>query len=272
MEHPMAKASTSIFRITSFAVQTRFIGIALAALVLTGSAYADAVFIEGNSGGNNIVGIGCCTGDDSQPAGMPLTGYVSNRRDVGLEVLSLANGLTATAAGSTISGAVTGVPMRERINEISIIPCLATACFGFHEIRFTLVKPVGSDISVEVFTCVPGTGRDGSCGESEAFKVVDQGRPETDVNLSIVGENKQVIWHVEILSPDSFMQLKNTRFSAGPGDIVRLDENEEMERVPDPERPTNGPTVNDVIPEPSSILLLGSAMLGLAQVLRRKLS
>jgi hypothetical protein len=266
----LAKAHTSIFRITSFAVQTRFIGIALAALVLTGSAYADAVFIPGNSG-SNVVGISCCTHGDSKPAGEALTGYVSGRQDVGLEVLSSTNGLTATAAGSTISGAVTGSPLRYRINDVSIIPCLEIACFGFHEIRFTLVKPVGSDISVEVFTCVPGSGPRGSCGQSEAFKVVDQGRPETDVNLSIVGTNNQVIWHVEILSPDSFMQLKNTRFSAGPGDIVRLDENNEGEHVDDPERP-GGPTIGTPIPEPSSMLLLGSAVLGLAHVLRRKLS
>jgi hypothetical protein len=44
MEHPVAKPSASYFRITSFAVQTKLIAIAVATLALTASAYADAVF------------------------------------------------------------------------------------------------------------------------------------------------------------------------------------------------------------------------------------
>jgi hypothetical protein len=64
----------------------------------------------------------------------------------------------------------------------------------------------------------------------------------------------EVIWKVEISDSSSgWDELKNIVFSTGGNTLVNL------------------PSGIAPIPEPSSLLLLGSGVLGLAQVLRRKL-
>jgi hypothetical protein len=154
------------------------------------------------------------------------------------------------------------------INNFQLIPCFAARCFSFRQINLTLPKPKAADVSVQVFTCLPGSGPDGSCGESEAFIVRDLGASGADINLTIRATMGEVIWNVVANSNEGFEELKNLRFSTSavdgrPGVV-------ELPTIPD--RPTNGPTEGDVIPEPSSMLLLGSGVLVFTQVLRRKLS
>jgi len=94
----MAKASTSIFRITSFAAQTRFIEITLTVLVLIGSADADVIFRLGQNIGGSSSNIS--NANLAAQAGEPKIGFVpSTSPQIRVQVLSETNPLCSTSGG-----------------------------------------------------------------------------------------------------------------------------------------------------------------------------
>jgi hypothetical protein len=164
---------------------------------------------------------------------------------------------------------------------MQIAPCFNLGhplanCFSFTTLRFEVATtPSRREPFVMVaFVCTPGPDADSPCTNSHG---VLQSAAANQTTWTIKTRDNEVVWDVEISSAIGFEELKNVVFSTGPGTFRELDggiEDEEGMNV----GPGDGgsgfkPDIDqEPIPEPSSMLLLGSGVLGLAQVLRRKLS
>ena len=216
---------------------------AVVALVLTASAYADAIFQLGNHGSDftNVV-VPAATSPPNTVLHGTLTG---GGLSVNVEFQSPTNTLVSTggSAGLTASGGL--------INDIMVI----WPTFGFSTLQinpFTL--PMASPIVVTVGVCtLVGT----SCGPETFQDFVYQAMANGQNRLTIGTTMDEVIMGVRIFSTVGFQTLDQVRVSTSG--IV-------------PDLPTEPPPPPPpVIPEPPSMLLLGSGLLVFTQVLRRKL-
>jgi len=194
------------------------LGIALAALVLTASAYADAIFATGNHPQPNEENV-LLNGSGTQ-MGATVFG-TTNHTHTTVQYSSTTDTLVGTGGQSDVDA------LDGEINNVTI----TVPGHSFQDLIINPFKPVNNtDLVVTVMT---NTG---------PF-IFMYGDIHGDNFLTITTNGGEVIDSVTIDSTGGFQDLKQTRIS--------------------------GPFA--VIPEPSSLLLLGSGVLGLAQLLRRKL-
>ena len=218
-------------------IMTMRFGIALASLFLVTSLYADIVMIPGNNAMNPEDNVTNTTGMASP--GMFLAGRINSRPDVAaVHIASTTDTLTG-ASGSCCIHSQDGL-----INNFT----LTIPDFAFTHVIFSLARPVNRpDITITAFACTPNVSA-GFCGSE-----VEVTKSNIVANSGFVTINSvadEVITKVTINSASGFVDIGQIRLGTG--------QNELMPALPP-------------IPEPPSMLLLGSGLLVFTQVLRRKL-
>ena len=199
-------------------MRTRFIGIALATLVLIAPAYADAVFTTGNHPQPNEENILF----NSDQMGTTIDAF-TNRSGTMVQFSSTTDTLIGTGGQSDVDA------MHGLINDIMIMVPGHT----FRDLIINPFKPASNgDLIVMVVT---NTG---------SF-MHTYGKTNGNNFLTITTVGGEVIDSVTIDSASGFQDLKQPRISGISGVTI--------------------------IPEPSSLLMLGSGLISLAGVLRRKL-
>src|SRR5215469_9471427 len=197
-------------------MRTRFVGIAMTALVLVATANADAIFETGNHpqpNEENILQAG--------QTGTTIDGF-TNRSNTLVQFSSTTDTLIGTGGQSDIDA------MDGLINNITI----TVPGHTFLDLIFNPFKPASANDLV--VTVVTNTG---------PFTFT-YGDTHGDNFLTMTTINGETISSVTIDSASGFQELKQPRISGISGVTI--------------------------IPEPSSLLLLGSGMLGLGYLVRRK--
>jgi len=233
-------------------------GVALTALVLVGSAYADVIFTQGNDSMSttNIVVPSGPTG--GAPLGAPINGEISSvgHGIVAVKLTSDSDRLIGTSGAGNIC-AESCSPIRVMLHNVT----LQLPEFAFTHISLNPNGPLG-DLTFTVFTC--RLINNGTCvEEAEPFTRTFGPQPgQNRVNITsnafsscgaVPGcvPGNEMITSVTLDVPAGFQSLNQIRLSNGALDIANV------EVVP--------------IPEPSSMLLVGSGLMVFTQVLRRKL-
>ena len=200
-------------------MRTRFIGIALATLVLIAPAYGDAIFTKGNHpqpGEQNVLFL-------TDMSGSTVTGH-TNISHTPVTFTSTTDTLTAKGGQSDIDAA------DGFINDIAI----SVAGHTFQDLIINPFKAASAnDLMVTVVTNI-------------GIVTLRYGDTHGNNFLTIETDGTQTISSVTIDSASGFQDLKQTRISGISGIVL--------------------------IPEPSSLLLLGSGLAGLAGIVRRKLT
>jgi hypothetical protein len=219
-------------------MKTELIGIALATLTLTMSAYANVMFALGNNNINpadNIVAKATAT----VGPGTPIDGTVPSRPDVLVQFESDQDTMRATNGHASIVPA----PPSTFIHDITV----TTPGFGFTRLILDPRFPrAGLDLMYTVLACVPMPH---FCVDLETF--TDSLHSNNGQNyMTLTTSGGEVMYSVTIDSMAGMTNLDHVTIATNtPGGL-------------DPIPP--------LVPEPSSLLLLGSGVLGLAQLLRRK--
>jgi hypothetical protein len=196
---------------------TRFIGIALVALVLTASAYADVVFVQGPGSLPNPENIMFNTNQ----MGTTIDGFTD---------ISATKVVFTSAQTLVVSG---GQPNVDAASGLINIITIQVPGHTFDGLIINPFNPTeNGDLMVTAITnnLSPRTTEYGAAGGENPLTITATG-------------GGTVIEEVTISSVGGFKSLSESVSISGV----------------------------TVIPEPSSMLLLGSGVLGLAQVLRRKL-
>jgi len=149
-EHPMAKASSSCFRLTL---------IALATLVLTGPAYANLIFTNGQNINTGVQNLGSEAANVGP--GTALLARISAFPTTFIELTSSGDRLVGTSGAGNICAAATasqsncpGTPTALIHNVTITVPG-----HGFTRLVVNPNKPsVVGDVHYSVFTCVPENG------------------------------------------------------------------------------------------------------------------
>lgn len=221
-------------------MRARFLGVALTTLALTMTAHADAVFIPGNNApsSHSVISIGT-----QRPGfGGAILGVVNGTNVGGVSVI-------ATSARDTLVGGSNGITAASGLlHDVDLI----WPGFGFPFVIINPFKPVRPDLIVTVSLCTLPPGSLGCTSRSEQTYPPSGALYGTSNQnfLTITTVNFEKITEVKIESNGGFENIEqiragNTNVGAG---------------IPDA-----------VIPEPSSMLLLGSGLLLLTGLLRRKL-
>lgn len=200
-------------------MKTRFIGIALATLVLIAAAYGDAIFTMGNNPQPNEENVLFQTAQ----MGTTIDGH-TNKTDTKVQFSSSTDTLMAKGGQSDVDAAAGLVT----------------------DITFMVPGHTFLDAIINPF-------KPGANGDLIVMVVTNTGtfmHTYGDVHgenfLTITTTGGEVIDSVTIDSASGFQDLKQTRISGISGIVV--------------------------IPEPSSLLLLGIGLAGLAGIVRRKLT
>jgi len=222
-------------------MKTRLIGIVLTIVVLVGSAYGDAIFYPLQQipigGGNERV---INSARDTVLPTMPLLGTVPDAPEVMVHFTSTTDTLSG-GGGQCCITAQDGL-----INNIEI----TWPGFGVKHIIFNPFKPrVNGDLIVTVSFCTP----QGEFCVDPGFKTLKYGAPTGNQNyMTIITVDGEVLTSVRVESAGGFEEFNQ----------VRVDRS----------TITSIPPINpDVIPEPTSIMLVGSGLLVVTQAIRRKL-
>jgi hypothetical protein len=215
------------------------LGTALAALVLIGSAYADAIFTPGDHPQNNEENVLLKGPNGHEVSGNPLDGHTNHTNtDVQFSSTTCLPGQTCLSGKGGQSDVDAGPGFGTFIHNITItIPANSSGCASALGCTFQdlIVNPfkeaVAHDVDVTVVTN-QGTFTDTAFGNMNGNNF-----------LTITVTPGDAIHSVTLDSGPGFQDLKQTRIS--------------------------GPFA--VIPEPASLLLLGSGVLLLLHGFRRKL-
>jgi len=240
-------------------MKKRFIEIALTTVMLITSAYANIIFNQGNVS-FSLTTIDVTTGPTGgAPPGTPIDGTIASAgRRVAVELTSDSDRLIGSSGGGNICAvSCTGSGTDDLHNVTLQLPG-----FAFTNIQLNPAKPAG-DLTYTVFTCTL-ISSDICVPEPQPFtRTFAPQSGENRMNItanafSSCGQvpgcvpGNEVITRVTLDVPAGFDNLNQIRLSSGISDI------EDVE-------------ILDVIPEPSSMVLLGTGVLVCTQVLRRKL-
>ena len=218
-------------------MRTKILGTALTALVLTASAYADAIFTPGNNPQPNeenvlLNGSGVVNGN-------PIDGHTNmTHTAVQFSSATCSPGQTCLSGTGGQSDIDAGPGFGPLVHNITItIPANSPGCASalgcsFQDLVFNPFKEA-TDHDVNL-TAVTNEG---------TFTLDNFGMAHGQNFVTITVTPGDAIHSVTIDSPDGFQDLKQIRMS-GPFAAI--------------------------VPEPSSMLLLGSGVLVFTQVLRRK--
>ena len=216
-------------------MRSRMLGTVSAALLLFGSAHADAIFHTGNTISNQVNVTGTLGG-----TGMTITGVVNaGGVQAPIEFTSPQNMMGGNGAANSVS-VTSGF-----INSVTI----SSPGFSFSSIQFNPQEL--SSAGILMVSVLMTNGQTFTCPGSPTCPISTYGGNGQNF-LGVFAQNGEKISSVTISSTagpgTGFSSLDQVRFSNVPGEFT-----------PTP------------IPEPGSLWLLGAGVIGLAGMARRKL-